>query len=137
MQIHTYICLYVFAFPTKTPISKKIASDHNPPARKRGCVLEVDFSSPSASFANVVPISLRAARKGCLFHLLPLMKVYSCLVAVGMTMGWLAPLGTQVGRCPASALSAWRCDTWVTTTHSIAKFTLHIWSCRAAVDPQP
>lgn len=65
------------------------------------------------------------------------MKVYSCLVVVGMTMGWLAPVGTQGGRCPDPALSAWRCDTWVTATHSIAKFTVYVWSCRAAVDPQP
>lgn len=93
------MCKYVFALPMKTSISKKITSDHNPPALKRACVLALDFSSQSAFFVNVVPISQRAARKGCLVS--PASSeggLYSCFVAMGITKGWLAIVQAQAAQ---------------------------------------
>lgn len=90
MEIHTYMCIYVFAFSMKTSISRKIASDHNPPALKGTCVLTLDFSSQSVSFVNVVPISQRAARKSCLVSPASSeggLRLFSCFVAMEITKG--------------------------------------------------
>lgn len=105
------MCIYVFAFPTKTSISKKIASDLNPPALKGACVLALDLSSQSASFVNVVPISQELPGKAFLFDLLPLREAYSCLVAMGTTNRMQAVVQAQTaqsGRCLPPALGAWR-----------------------------
>lgn len=76
----------------KISISRKIASDHNPPALKRTCVLTLDFSSQSA-LSMWFPLARELPGKSVSFHLLPLREAYSCSVVLlpwESLKGWLS-----------------------------------------------
>ena len=112
--------MYVFAFPTKTSISKKIASGHYPLALRGVCVLAHDFSSQSASFTNVVPIRQRAAWKGSLcFTCFLRGSPVVLLLPWEWQKSWLATLWAQTAqrgrKMSPSSSGCWRWETWVMT----------------------
>lgn len=117
MEIYAYMCICVFAFPTKISISKKIASDHNPPALKGARVLCWISRVNQLPLSMWFPLVRELPGRAVFFHLLPLREACSCPVAMGITKGWQALVLTQAarrGKVSGSSSQRLEAETWVT-----------------------